>query len=245
MRFIQPKIFDLTKVQAAVSTRNGGISIGYFSSLNMGKSTADAKQNVLENRRLFFTDLGIDEEKTALSYQVHGNEILKAENPCRENGYDALITDKNGLTLVVSVADCVPILIHDTTKDVVAAVHAGWKGTVAEIVYKTIVKMNEEYGCDSKNMKIYIGPCIGYDSFEVSEDVALQFPSTVKKTIVGTNKWLVDLKMANKEQAIRAGVLENAIEISTYCTFKDENLFFSHRRDKGNTGRMVAVIGLR
>lgn len=245
MRFIQPKIFDSEKIISAVSTRNGGVSSGYFSSLNMGKSTADDKEKVLENRRLFFSDLGIDEEKTALSYQVHGNEILKTENPCRENGYDALITNKNGLTLVVSVADCVPILIHDTSKDVVAAIHAGWKGTVSEIVYKAILKMKMEYGCSSGNLKIFIGPCIAYDHFEVSEEVAIQFPSEVKKTIVGTNKWLVDLKSANKEQAIRAGVSEKNIEVSGYCTFRDENLFFSHRRDKGNTGRMVAVIGLR
>ncbi len=245
MRYITPEIFDDTKIISAVSTRNGGVSSGYFSSLNMGKSTSDKQENVLENRRLFFSDLGIDEEKTALSYQVHGNEILKTEIPCRENGYDALITDKNGLTLVVSIADCVPILIHDTYKNVVAAIHAGWKGTVAEIVYKTIARMKKEYGSDSKDLKIFIGPCIGYNHFEVSEDVAVQFPSSVKKTIVGTNKWLVDLKSANRNQAIRAGVLENNIEVSSYCTYFDENLFFSHRRDKGNTGRMVAVIGLR
>lgn len=245
MRFIQPEIFDKNQITAAVSTRNGGMSTGFYSSLNMGKSTQDNPESILQNRKLFFSDLAIDETQTALSYQVHGCEILKAENPCRENGYDALITDKKGLFLVISVADCVPVLIHDTYKHVVAAVHAGWRGTVSEIVFKTLQKMISEYNCRTENMKAYIGPCLSFDHFEVGDEVADHFSGNFKRFDSSKKKYFVDLKAANQEQLMRTGVAKSNIEVSGYCTFCEEKMFFSYRRDKGNTGRMVAVIGMR
>lgn len=245
MRFIQPKIFDSTQIISAVSTRNGGVSKGYFSSLNTGRSTSDDKNDVEENRKLFFGDLGLDESDAALSYQVHGCEILKVENACRENGYDALITNKRKLTLIVSIADCTPILIHDPVKNVIAAIHAGWRGTVSEIVLKTIRKMKSDYLTEPNDCKMYIGPCIGFDQFEVGDEVAAHFQGNLKRLNTSNGKYLVDLKTANKNQALLAGISENNIEVSEFCTFCEENLFFSHRRDKGNTGRMIAVIRLR
>lgn len=245
MRHVSPKIFSSEKIIAAVSTRNGGVSKGFFSSLNTGRSTTDDKNDVEENRRLFFSDLGIDESDAALSYQVHGCEILKAEKACRENGFDALITDKKNLTLIVSVADCTPILIHDPIKNVIAAIHAGWRGTVSQIVRKTIKKMEEDYGANAKNCLMYIGPCIGFDHFEVGNEVAEHFSGNLKRFDASNDKYFVDLKTANKIQGVMAGIPEQNIEISDLCTFCEENLFFSHRRDKGNTGRMIAVIRMR
>lgn len=245
MRHISPSIFDSSKIISAISTRNGGVSKGYFSSLNTGRSTSDDKQDVEENRKLFFADLGIDESDAALSYQVHGSEILNAEKACRENGYDSLITNKKNLTLIVSIADCTPILIHDPIKNVIAAIHAGWRGTVSQIVLKTIEKMKSTYFTDPKDCKMYIGPCIGFDHFEVGEEVAAHFQGNLKRLDTSNGKYFVDLKAANKLQGLLAGILENNIEVSEFCTFCEENLFFSHRRDKGNTGRMIAVIRLR
>lgn len=245
MRFITPKIFDSRQIISAISTRNGGVSKGYFSSLNTGRSTADDKKDVEENRQLFFKDLGIDESDAALSYQVHGCEILNAEKACRENGYDALITNKKNLTLIVSIADCTPILVHDPIKNVIAAIHAGWRGTVSEIVLKTIEKMKCEYFTKPKDCKMYIGPCIGFDHFEVGPEVATHFQGNLKRNSSSNDKYYVDLKSANKNQGLLAGILENNIEVSELCTFCEENLFFSHRRDEGNTGRMIAVIRLR
>jgi YfiH family protein len=245
MRHISPKIFDSKQIISAISTRNGGVSKGYFSSLNTGRSTTDDKNDVEENRRLFFSDLGIDESDAALSYQVHGCEILKVENACRENGFDALITNKKNLTLIVSIADCTPILIHDPIKNVIAAIHAGWRGTVAEIVFKTIERMKNEYQSNAKDCKMFVGPCIGFDRFEVGNEVADHFSGNLKRFVSSNNKYFVDLKGANKMQGIKAGIPENNIEVSELCTFCEENLFFSHRRDKGYTGRMIAVIRMK
>jgi YfiH family protein len=245
MRHLAPKIFSSDKILAAISTRNGGVSKGYFSSLNTGRSTADDKNDVEENRRLFFLDLGLDESDAALSYQVHGCEILKVENACRENGYDALITNKKNLTLIVSIADCTPILIHDPVKNVIAAIHAGWRGTVSEIVLKTISKMKSEYFSDPMDCKMYIGPCIGFNQFEVGPEVATHFVGNLKRKSTSNDKYFVDLKSANKNQGLLAGIPENNIEVSELCTFCEENQFFSHRRDKGDTGRMIAVIRMK
>lgn len=245
MRHIAPSIFDSSKIVAAVSTRNGGVSKGYFSSLNTGRSTADDKNDVEENRKLFFADLGLDESDAALSYQVHGSEILKAENACRENGYDALMTNRKNLTLIVSVADCTPILLHDPVKEVIAAVHAGWRGTVSEIVGKTIRRMQTEYDSNPADCKMFVGPCIGFDHFEVGNEVAEQFSGNLKHFDTFKKKYRVDLKTANKYQGLSAGIQERNIEVSDYCTFRDEHLFFSHRRDNGNTGRMIAVIRIK
>ena len=245
MRQLTPKIFSSDKILAAISTRNGGVSKGYFSSLNTGRSTTDDKNDVEENRKLFFADLGLDELDAALSYQVHGCEILKVENACRENGYDALITNKRNLTLIVCIADCTPILVHDPIKNVIAAIHAGWRGTVSEIVLKTIHKMKSEYFSNPTDCKMYIGPCIGFDHFEVGIEVAAHFHGNLKRTGTYNDKYFVDLKSAIKNQGLLAGIPENNIEVSELCTFCEENLFFSHRRDKGNTGRMIAVIRMK
>jgi len=245
MRHISPKIFDSSKIISAISTRKGGVSKGYFSSLNTGRSTSDDKNDVEENRKLFFSDLGLDESDAALSYQVHGCEILRAENACRENGFDAIITEKKNLTLIVSIADCTPILIHDPIKNVIAAIHAGWRGTVAEIVLKTIERMKMEYQSNPKDCKMFVGPCIGFDRFEVGNEVADQFSGNLKRFDSSNNKYFVDLKSANKTQGLKAGIEEKNIEVSEYCTFSNENLFFSHRRDNGNTGRMIAIIRMK
>jgi YfiH family protein len=245
MRFIQPTIFNPAKIRSAVSTRNGGVNTGFYSSLNMGKSTKDNPEHVLENRTLFFSDLGIDEEKTALSYQVHGCEILKAENPCRENGYDALLTNKKKLFLVVSIADCIPVLVYDPIKEVVAAIHAGWRGTASHIVLKTLQTMQRDYGSAPENCFVYIGPGLCIEHFEVGDEVAAHFSDNHKHFDTSLRKYFVDLKSANRDQALGFGVHEKNIEVSEKCTFCEENMFFSHRRDKGNTGRMVAVIGMK
>lgn len=244
-KFISPNIFNNKLILSAVSTRNGGLSQSPYSSLNLGKSTADNPNHVLENRKLFFADLGISEEDCALSYQVHGCEILSANSPIKTTGFDALITDKKGLNLVVSIADCVPILIHEEEKNVIAAIHSGWKGTADKILTKTIRKMVTDYECKPEYMKIYIGPCIGFEKFEVGKEVADQFSEEVKVFNKSTEKYFIDLKRDNQLQALASMVYPENIEISPYCTFTNDDLFFSHRRDKGLTGRMVAVIGKR
>lgn len=243
MRII-PSIFDSSKVIAAQSTRRGGVSISPFNSLNLGKSTDDLLENVIQNRKLFFNDLNVPLENISLSKQVHGSEILIVDKPVIAEGYDAMITNKPNCFLAVSIADCVPILIHDAKTNVVAAIHAGWRGTVENIVLKVLKKMQSQFNTQGNDCFVFIGACISFEAFEVGDEVADQFEDLVKKRM-GSNKYHVNLKAANQIQLTAFGVPDQNIEISKHCTVKDNDLFFSHRHENGKTGRMMAVIGIK
>lgn len=244
--YIQPSIFEKYKgVQAAQSTRHGGCSTGYFSTLNLSLYTKDLKEDIMENRRRFFTALGFEEENVAGGYQVHGDKVQIVEEPGQTEGYDAFITNKKGLLLTATIADCVPILIYDQNNQAVAAIHAGWKGTVARIVAKTLDEMAIAYGTTSSDCLAYIGTCIDFCSFEVDEDVAQHFGNSFKEWKAEQGKYYVDLKAANTAILIEKGLPENQIEVSPYCTVVHRNHFFSHRAEKGLTGRMLAAIGIQ
>lgn len=243
--FIMPKIFDPEKVIAAQSTRMGGISPEPFSSLNLGMSVKDHQENVIKNRELFFGKLGIDPAQVTKSHQVHGNDVLVVNEPVTTEGYDALITNKPGVFLVVSIADCTPILIHDEKNNAVAAIHAGWRGTAGKIVSNALALMKKNYGTRGTDCKAFIGACISYNNFEVGGEVAENFDTRVKRFDETKQKWFVDLKAANSLLLEEAGVLAKNIEVSDYCTVENNDLFFSHRKEKGVTGRMMAVIGVK
>lgn len=242
---LQPKIFNSSKVIAAQSTRLGGVSAEPFDSMNLGLSVKDNEQNVLKNRELFFGGLGIKLEQLAISHQVHGNKVLIVTEPGRREGYDAQITNKLNVFLAVSIADCTPILIHDEKNNVVAAIHAGWRGTAGKIVSNALQLMKENYGTEGKDCKAFIGACISYENFEVGDEVAENFDSSLKRFDEQKQKWFVNLKKANQKQLLDFGVSENNIEITDYCTVENNDTFFSHRKEKGVTGRMMAVIGVR
>ncbi len=242
---IQPEIFDKSKVIAAQSSREGGISPAPFNLLNLGLSVKDDENNVMKNREIFFGGLGIQLNQLAIVHQVHGNNVLIVTEPGRKEEYDAQITNIPGVFLVVSIADCTPVLIHDTKNNAVAAIHAGWKGTVAKIVSSALQLMKETYGTEGKDCKAFIGACISYDNFEVGAEVAAHFDASLKRFDEQKQKWFVNLKAANKKQLLDHGVLLNNIEVSDLCTIKNNNTFFSHRKEKGVTGRMMAVIGIK
>ncbi|HYG49755.1 MAG TPA: peptidoglycan editing factor PgeF [Flavobacteriales bacterium] len=231
-------------VVAALSTRKGGVSQAPYSSLNLGKSTNDNPEHVQKNRELFFSALGISPEKLALSKQVHGTEVMVVNEPVITEGYDALITNKKDIYLSVSVADCTPILVFDKKNAAVAAIHAGWRGTAGRIVAKTLEKMKAEFNTDPAGCYAFVGACIGYNAFEVGKEVADQFDETHKKNSAG-EKYFVDLKSANAQQLIDFGITKNHIEVLPYCTINHNDLFFSHRKECGVTGRNMAVIGMK
>lgn len=241
---LRPTLFNSSQVIAVQSTRIGGISDGPFNSLNLGLSVNDKEENVQKNRELFFGELGIRLDQVALSHQVHGNKVLIVTEPGRREGYDAQITNKRNLFLAVSVADCTPVLIHDTKNNAVAAIHAGWKGTVGKIVGNALQLMKATYGTEGKDCKAFIGACISYDNFEVGEEVAVNFDVTQKRYDSVKQKWFVNLKKANQQQLLDFGVQLENIEITNYCTVGNNDRFFSHRKENGITGRMMAVIGL-
>lgn len=242
---IVPKIFDSKKVIAAQSTRLGGVSPEPFLSMNLGLSVNDDEKNVWKNRELFFCGFGIELSQVSRCYQVHGNDVLIVNEPVTNEKYDAQITNKRNIYLAVSVADCTPILIHDEKNNVVAAIHAGWRGTVGKIVSNALKLMKENYGTKGIDCKAFIGACISYENFEVGDEVAAHFEDSLKRFDTAKQKWFVNLKESNKEQLLDFGLLDDNIEITNYCTVENNDTFFSHRKEKGITGRMMAVIGMR
>ncbi len=230
---------------AAQSTRHGGVSRAPYHSLNLGLHTKDEQNAVLENRRRFFAACGFSPKQTAGSHQVHGTEVLIVTKPGYFEGYDALITSQPGILLTVTIADCTPVLIFDPVRKAVAAIHAGWKGTVGGIAIKALRAMRENYGTDPADCLAYIGTCIDYCDFEVDADVADHFDDSHKQWDESRGKFMVDLKQTNADQLRQAGLIENRIEVSPFSTYTRHQDFFSHRFEKGKTGRMLAAIGRR
>jgi polyphenol oxidase len=243
-----PKIFQqFPELIAVESTRHGGISKSPYTSLNLGLFTEDKPENVQENRTRFFENLGIKSSRVAHSYQVHRDKILKVTRCRAYEGYDALISINKNSFMSVTVADCVPVLVYDAKNRAVAAIHAGWKGTVADITAKTIQMMQVEFNTNPADCYAYVGTCIDESSFEVGEKVAELFAYDFKTLVKNGRKvkFFVDLKKANAAQLMKCGIPENQIEISSFSTVLDNKDYFSHRKEKGKTGRMMALIGVR
>ena len=169
--------------------------------------------------------------------QIHSDNIVIADGACGSIGEgDALISAHLGSLIGVRTADCVPILVADRDLRVVAAVHAGWRGTVAEIARKTVGRMSTEFGSRPQSLVAAIGPSIGQCCFEVGSEVSEKFG--VK------GRTHIDLVASNFRQLIAAGVPEAQIDVAGLCTMCDPVRFHSFRRDKEESGRMVSAIGI-
>lgn len=244
--FRQPLLFQsFPEIVAAESTRHGGVSPAPYESLNLGKHTGDAPENVAENRRRFCSALGFSPEQLAWSKQVHGAEIRLVEEPGGAEGYDALITNVPGIFLAVSIADCTPILIYDPENRAAAAIHAGWRGAAANIIGKTLDAMRRHFGTNGDACLAYVGTCIDECSFEVGPEVAAQFDGVFTRFDPERNKFFVNLKKVCAAQLAARGVLETRLEISPYSTVLHNADYFSHRKEQGVTGRMMGVIGMK
>jgi len=242
----QPTIFTpFPTVAAAESTRHGGVSMAPYQSLNLGKNTDDDPAQVLENRQRFCAALGFRTDQLALSWQIHGDHIVRVEQAGHFEGFDALVTNQPGILLAVSVADCTPILIFDPKNQAVAAIHAGWRGTAAGIVRKTLHYMAGQFGSSGAECRAYVGTCIDECSFAVGEEVAAAFDEDFKRFDPTKNKFFVDLKKANLAQLLAFGLPMTHIEVSPYSTVLHNDRYFSHRYAGGVTGRMLAAIGTK
>lgn len=243
--FRRPQIFkNIPQLIAAESTRHGGVSLPPYQSLNLGKNTGDQPESVAENRRRFCTALGFRPEQLAWSRQVHGAEIRIATEAGGAEGFDALITRTPGVVVAVSVADCTPVLVYDAKNRAVAAIHAGWRGAAAGIVGKTLAAMVEQFGTHSADCLAYVGACIDECSFEVGVEVAAAFGDAFKRYDAERTKYFVDLKKVCADQLQTFGLTAGQIEISPYSTVLHNSDYFSHRKEGGVTGRMMAVIGI-
>jgi hypothetical protein len=237
---ILPKVFSgISEVHAGMSTRIGKANDTEFG-INLSFNVGDNPTRVERNRRRFFTQVGISEHDLAVPLQCHSNSVLKVDTPGEYKECDALITNTTHVALVVTVADCVPILLFDPINKAIGAIHAGWRGTIGLIVKRAVEKMKAEFRTDAAQMFAYIGPSAGVCCYEVGREVAVMFGNKVVP--YDKKKIFIDLKKENTHQLLQQGVLGNNIEVSTSCTICEKGLFHSYRRDGKKSGRMMAVI---
>ncbi len=238
---IRPNIFQqFPELIAAQSTRLGGVSPKPFG-MNLSSHVGDEEKNVDENRQLLFDAIGVPAgAKAVYQNQVHSSNIAVVtgdEGVLKEN--DALITAKRNVLLGVTIADCTPILLYDPVSKLIAAIHAGWRGTEQMIALATVRKMIEA-GTDPKNIFGFIGASASREKYEVGLEVATLFEEKHLVALEG-GKFLLNVKGANLDQLLFAGIPEKQIEVSPLCTITDERLH-SYRRDGKRSGRMLAVI---
>ena len=238
----------------AFSTRGGGTSPMPRDALNLAGFNEDTAENIHENRRRFLELL--DGRWTLTScWQVHGTAVRVVQNweDARNDteNCDALTTRAAGILLGVKTADCVPLLLGDARTRAVAAIHAGWRGTVAGIVSLTLARMNEEYGTRAEDLRVAIGPAANGCCYEVGAEVIEAFGRSfprLEHLLKPTREAhaLIDLQKVNRELLIEAGAASERIHVAPLCTMCRTELFFSYRREKslyGRVGRLMSVVG--
>ncbi len=282
--------FDLfqqfPEVQHGIFTRKGGYSHPPFAGLNTARSiNGDKIENIVRNRWRALQALNLDETPTITLWQVHGSQIVtytsrdtwrtdwayqsyferKWTTEAIHKG-DALITQERGISLTLSFADCVPIVLYDPTQHIIGITHGGWRGTARGIVLATIEEMHKQFGCRSQDIHVGIGPAIGDCCYEVSEQVRQFFIGStnfaemptaehhrepVRESVVFLEQRFIDrtslrlnLQATNRKQLLMAGVPARQIEVMEICTSCNTDRFFSHRAENGNTGRFVVVMSL-
>jgi hypothetical protein len=263
------------------STRQSGVSTCYGGkSLNIGLTSHDTQKNVERNRALFLRAIGAANKDRSLwplaqVRQIHSAITHRVDAVASHpSSGDGMITNITGILLAIKTADCVPVLIADVKQRVIAAFHAGWRGTVARVVEKGVGEMRRQFGSDPSDLRAAIGPCIRKCCYSVGTEVRAEFESQfayanelfeevfdsnaihVKYPLLFLNQRApghgelspeihLDLVAANQRQLQDAGVSKEHISVVEGCTACDTRRFFSHRAEFGKTGRMMSVIGIR
>jgi YfiH family protein len=226
------------------TTRRGGGSAPPYDSLNLGGGVGDDPGRVAANWRVLEAGTGL---AFARVRQVHGARAVRLDAPCAPGvDADAVVSRTPGVAACVSVADCVPILLADPESGAVAAVHAGWRGTIAGVAAEAVRALAAEVSAPPGRLLAAIGPAIGPCCYEVSPDLAARFAAELGPEVVRAGPTpSLDLWGANGVVLRAAGVLPERIEILRRCTSCERDWFFSHRRDAGRTGRQAAFIAPR
>ena len=250
----QSALLAQAQVPHAFSTRLGGVSAAPFDTLNLAHpgavetgGPADDPAGITHNYERLLAAVGCEQHAQAWVHQVHGRQVAPVDesNVHKHPEADSLITCRPGIALSVRVADCVPVLIAARSGAVVAAAHAGWRGIVAGVVPATVNAMVDDYDLRAGDLVAAVGPCISAAHYEVGPEVVQAFrDADLGATILERtgSKPHVDLAGAVAAQLTAAGLDPSRIDRSTCCTYRDADLFYSHRRDAGVTGRMAAVI---
>jgi YfiH family protein len=237
------------------STRIGGVSIKPFDSLNLGNPQGseiqDEWERIHENYRRLQSAAGLAGRTRCWVHQVHGGDVVFARQGHEfTNGAraDALVSDDPQRALTIRVADCAPILLAGEDGRFVAAVHAGWRGVVAGVVPNAVRELKRMAGGDEVRLVAAIGPCIGQCAFEIGPEVVQQFTelfgseAPIDRNGSVDGKGHLDLRRAVALQLMAAGVPQDRIDMTEVCTHRDADEFFSHRRERGLTGRMAGLI---
>jgi len=250
--FFSKKLKKFNNINHCFFSKNGGVSQGVYSSLNCALNSDDKKENVLKNLDIISKKIGINTTNLFTMNQVHGNKVVVINDDNKHINRvnsDALVTNKKNIAISVLTADCVPILIYDEVNQIIASVHAGWRGAVGGIIENTL----NEIAKISRNSKINvaIGPCIGKDNYEVGQDFHAKFILESKKnenffSITEKNKFFFDLRkyVNSKFEELEVNHIENI----DFNTFSENESFFSFRRSKQvgdkDYGRCISVISL-
>ncbi len=260
LRYLTIPSFEETGlVKHCFTTRLGGVSEGIYETLNTSLKKEDHKENVYRNLERVCAAVDIDYRRLVASDQTHedhihvvteadlGKGIIRGSDI---RGVDALITNVPGIPLITFYADCVPLFFLDMEHQAVGLAHAGWKSTVLKIGQKTLDRMASCYGTKPESCLAGIGPSIEKDCFEVREDTVSLFKTHFDNwqafiEQADETHYHIDLWEANRMTLLEAGVREENITFSGFCTSCREDLFYSHRRDKGRTGSLSAIIELR
>ena len=245
-------------VVAFSTTRQGGYSEGNYGQFNINRYCGDSAEAIRQNRQSLCQLLQIDDRHLLMPHQVHLTEVAVIDDAflCLDDnerqqsleGVDAIMTDRAGVCVGVSTADCIPVLLFDRTHHAVCAIHAGWRGTVAHIVEKAVKAMTATYGTNPIDIVAQIGPGISLDSFEVGDEVYDAFAQAgfdMAAISQKRAKWHINLPACNKLQLISMGVESEKISVSDICTYKQHDTFFSARRLGINSGRIFTGIMMK
>lgn len=253
LRYYVSPLLDERRVPHAFSTRAGGVSAAPFDSLNLGiagdAAVRDSADNLEENYRRLRAAVGLADRRRLWVTQVHGAGVCDVRcGGTFENGVraDALVTDDPSRVLSVKYADCVPILLASADGRAVAAVHAGWRGLVAGVIAAAVKRLEKVAARPAVTFIAAIGPCIGFEAFEVGSEVIEAFEklmgSDAPLRAGRPGKGHVDLRQAAFLQLRATGLSHDAIDTTDLCTYTEAGQFYSHRRDGSATGRMAAII---
>jgi YfiH family protein len=243
---------DDAGVTHAVFTRQGGLSPDPWSSLNVGGLLGDDPNRVYQNRVLSFQSMGLRPESVYDAWQVHGDEVICTDKPRPPDQphrkADAILTSSPEVTLFMRFADCVPVVLYDPVKNVIGLVHAGWKGTIKGAVTRALETMQLEYSSQPQDICAALGPSIGPHHYEIGHEIAAQVTQTFAQDaeeLLHTKNGAMhlDLWTANWLLLERAGV--RRIEVSGICTACHLEDWYSHRGEKGKTGRFGVLISLK
>jgi len=257
VQYLTVPAWERAGVEVAFSTRQGGLSGGRYASLNLGLHVGDSPELILANRRLWLSEFGVLLERAVIGEQTHGSAVTwvgeaDAGRGAKElaaalPGIDGMLT-RASCGLMAFFADCIPLFFYHPALKAVGIAHAGWKGTVGKIALNILDKMAAAGGAPQECW-VAIGPGIGACCYEVDEAVARQFRAAFRKTpFLQSSRpghFLLDLRQANREILLAAGVLAEHIWLDSHCTACAAELFFSHRRDGAPTGRMAGWIRLK